>query len=151
MPAFILQLANFGDCLSEALNRTLMSWSKGKCLLWDATCSDTLANSYISSTSRSTGAAALSAEKRKHKKYKGVANLYKFVPFALETLGPFGEEALDLNKDLGRRLIETSGELRSRAYRGINERMFCSCNDLYKKMLHMSNNEIFRCSCRNRT
>jgi hypothetical protein len=61
-------------------------------------------------------AAALSAEKRKHKKYEGVANLYKFVPFAVETLGPFGEEALDLVKDLGRRLIESSGELRSRAY-----------------------------------
>jgi hypothetical protein len=63
-------------------------------------------------------AAALSAEKRKHKKYEGVANLYKFVPFAVETLGPFGEGALDLVKDLGRRLIESSGELRlrSRAY-----------------------------------
>ncbi len=50
------------------------------------------------------------------KKYEGVANLYKFVLFAVETLGPFGKEALDLIKDLGRRLIETSGELRSRVY-----------------------------------
>jgi hypothetical protein len=95
---------------------TLMAWSKGKCLLWEAACSHTLAKSYISSTSRSAGAAALSAEKRKHKKYEGVANLYKFVPFAVATLGPFGEEALDLIKDLGRRLIESSGELKSRAY-----------------------------------
>jgi hypothetical protein len=59
-----------------------MSWSKGKGLLWDATCSDTLAKSCISSTSRSAGAAALSAEKRRHKEYEGVANLYKLVPFA---------------------------------------------------------------------
>jgi hypothetical protein len=73
---------------------------QGKCLLWDPTCSDTLAKSYISSTSCAAGAAALNAEKRKHKKYEGVANLYKFVPFAVETLCPFGEEALDLVKDL---------------------------------------------------
>jgi hypothetical protein len=51
------------------------------------------------------GAAALSAEKRKPKKYEGVVNLFKFVPFAVKTLCPFGEEALDLFKDLGRRLI----------------------------------------------
>jgi hypothetical protein len=48
--------------------------------------------------------------------YEGLANLYKLVPFAVETLGPFGEEALDPVKDLGRRLNESSAELRSRAY-----------------------------------
>jgi hypothetical protein len=95
---------------------TLMPWSKGKCLLWDATCSDTLAKTYISSTAHSAGAAALSAEKRKHKKYEGISNKYLFVPFAVETLGPFGEEALALVKDLGKRLIESSGEPRSCAY-----------------------------------
>jgi hypothetical protein len=53
-------------------------------------------------------AAASSAKKRKHKKYSGIANLYKFVPFAVKTLVPFGEEPLDLVKDLGsRRLIES--------------------------------------------
>jgi hypothetical protein len=35
-----------------------------------------------------------------------VASLYNFVPFAVETLGPFGDEALDLVKDLGRRIYE---------------------------------------------
>jgi hypothetical protein len=88
---------------------TLMPLSKGKCLLWDATCSDTLAKSYIASTFRSAGAAAMSAEKRKHKKYEGLVNLYKFVSFAVETLGPFGDKALDLVKNLGKRLIESTG------------------------------------------
>jgi hypothetical protein len=86
---------------------TLMPWSKGKYLLWDCTCSDTLAKSYISSTSRSAVAAVLSLEKRQQKNYEGVPNLYKFVPFAVEPLGPFGEEALDLVKVVGRRLIES--------------------------------------------
>jgi hypothetical protein len=48
------------------------SWSRGKCLLWDATCSDTLEKSYISSKSRSAGAAALNTQKRKHKKYEAL-------------------------------------------------------------------------------
>ncbi len=69
---------------------TLMPWSKGKCLLWDATYSDTLAKTYISSTSHSAGAAALSAEKRKHKKYEDGSNTYMFVPFAIV----FGPELL---------------------------------------------------------
>jgi hypothetical protein len=49
---------------------TLGPWSRGNCLLWDATCADTLANSYVSSTSRSAGAAALQAEKKKFRKYQ---------------------------------------------------------------------------------
>jgi hypothetical protein len=95
-----------------------MPWSKGKRILWDATCSDTLAKTYISSAAHSAGAATLSAEKRKHKKYEGISNKYMFVPFAVETLGPFGEEALALVKDLGKRLIEieSPGEPRSCAY-----------------------------------
>jgi hypothetical protein len=39
---------------------------------------------YISATARAAGAAALSAEKRKHKKYEGVSNQYVSVPFAVE-------------------------------------------------------------------
>jgi hypothetical protein len=38
--------------------------------------------------------------------------MYNFVPFAVETLGPFGEEALALVNDL----IESSEGLRSKAY-----------------------------------
>jgi hypothetical protein len=36
--------------------------------------------------------------------------MYNFVPFAVETIGPFGEEALALVNDFGKRLIESSGE-----------------------------------------
>jgi hypothetical protein len=48
--------------------------------------------------------------------YEGGVNLYKFVPVAVETLGPGGDEALDLVKDLGKRMVESTGELRSRTY-----------------------------------
>jgi hypothetical protein len=82
--------------------------------------SNKTSESYISSTSCSAGAAVLKAEKRKHKKYESVVSIYKFDPCAADTLNSFGEEPLDLNlqilKDLGRRLIESPGELRTRAY-----------------------------------
>ncbi len=41
----------------------------------------------------------------------------------METLSPFGEEAHDLVKDLGRRQIESTGELRSRAYLTLTQRI----------------------------
>jgi hypothetical protein len=54
---------------------TLIPWSKGKCLLWDATCADTMASSYINSTSHSAGAAANSRELAKRRKYSGLSRL----------------------------------------------------------------------------
>jgi hypothetical protein len=46
------------------------------------------------------------------------SNCIEVLKTKISILGPFGEEALDIVKDLGRRMIETqeSGELRSRAY-----------------------------------
>jgi hypothetical protein len=37
---------------------TLAPWSRGKSLIWDATCAETLCRSYVDATSRSSGAAA---------------------------------------------------------------------------------------------
>ena len=48
---------------------TLLPWSKGRSLLWDFTCPDTLAPSHLTSTCISAGAAALKAERRKEVKY----------------------------------------------------------------------------------
>ncbi len=87
-----------------------------KCLLLDATCSDTLTKSYVASTSRSAGTAGLGAEKKKYRKYQGIAYLYNYVPFAVETLGPFGDEVLDLVKSFERRIYAKTGEKRSRSY-----------------------------------
>ncbi|KAI5651412.1 hypothetical protein NE865_00656 [Phthorimaea operculella] len=47
---------------------SLIPWKLGKCLIWDATCVDTLAPTHLPSTCRSAGAAAATAEGLKRRK-----------------------------------------------------------------------------------
>merc|ERR1712079_927855 len=62
---------------------TLFPYKMGKCLLWDVTCVDTFAESYISLTSVSSGSAAEKAEKGKIALYQELTNDYIFTPIAL--------------------------------------------------------------------
>jgi len=63
---------------------TLMPWKNGRCVTWDVTVTDTLAQSYLTVTSGSTGAAA---DERKVATYGQLAQSYTFIPVAVETLG----------------------------------------------------------------
>jgi hypothetical protein len=76
-------------------------------LVWGGTCVDTLCKSYISSTSRIAGAAAEKGEKKKKDLYSNLPSQYIFCPFAIETLGTFGEEILQLVNEIGGRLRNT--------------------------------------------
>ena len=92
---------------------TNIPWSRGRHLVWDYTCSDTLAPSHLQATSIEAGSAAKIAEVRKVAKYKTLAVYYTFVPIAIETLGPMGPEAKTFLLELGRRLRQQTGEPRS--------------------------------------
>ena len=67
---------------------TLIPWKNGRCVTWDVTVTDTLAQSYLSSTSITYGGAAEAAADRKTSKYSQLAQTYIFVPIAMESLGP---------------------------------------------------------------
>ena len=95
---------------------TLVPWSNGKCLVWDATCSDTICKTYVEASSRTAGSAAERREKQKRSLYRNLGNNYIFCVFAVETLGTFGEEALSLVQELGRRIRGVTGEARSRLF-----------------------------------
>jgi len=82
---------------------TLIPWSRGKCLAWDATTPDTLCISHLSSTRNGAGAAAEHSAVLKGQKYSALCPTFQFVAIAVETLGSWNIEGLDFIRELGRR------------------------------------------------
>ena len=96
---------------------TLVPWSHGRILVWDATCWDTLAPSHVKASSKSSGSVARMAANRKIHHYSDIISQnYLFVPFAFETLGPWCEEAIDIISSLGGRIAQITGEPKSKLF-----------------------------------
>ncbi|XP_047998319.1 uncharacterized protein LOC125235776 [Leguminivora glycinivorella] len=95
---------------------TLVPWSMGRPLVWDATCVDTLAPSHVPGTKVGAGAAASLAEDLKRRKYVTLGSSYIFAAFGVETMGPWGPSARCLYKELSKRLIDASGDQRAGQY-----------------------------------
>ena len=70
---------------------TTVPWKCGKLLVWDATCPDTFAPSYVSQATTAAGEVATHAEERKCSKY---SSLHEFIPVAIETSGVMGSQSL---------------------------------------------------------
>jgi hypothetical protein len=92
---------------------SLIPWRSGKAMVWDATCVDTLATSHLLSTAYQKGAAAIKAEQKKASKYSCLTDNYIFIPFAVETLGAWGPQAIALTHEIGRRIRCRTGERRA--------------------------------------
>ena len=86
----------------------LIPWQRGLSLTWNVTVATTLADSYISVSASSAGAAAEMAASRKQAKYAALSGSYVFQPIALETLGPINESAVQFLNDLDRRITSVS-------------------------------------------
>jgi len=95
---------------------TIVTWKRGKVLVWDAICPDTYTPSYISHAIREAGAVAQRAEHLQISKYAHLDSSHHFIPVAVETSGVFGLEALSFIKDLSRRLRQVTGEPTSLEY-----------------------------------
>ena len=103
-------------CFSWCYNASLVPWKRGQVLVWDATCEDTFAPSYISKVAREAGLVAKHAEERKQAKYRHLVSSHIFVPVVVETSGIFGTEGLEFVKDLGHRLQQSTGEPKAGLY-----------------------------------
>ena len=77
-------------------------------LVWNATCSDTLAASHSPVASVEAGAVAAEAEQRKKQKYSHLHSSHHFMPVAVETLGVFGCEACTLFRDISHRIFSVT-------------------------------------------
>ena len=79
---------------------TIILWSCGQMLVWDATCCDTFAPSHVGMAVCEAGAVAAKAEENKDK-YSHLDASFAFVPVAVETCGAFGPEAGGFLRELG--------------------------------------------------
>ena len=95
---------------------TLIPWSRGKPLAWDATCVHRLALSWRQASTATGTPAADSAESRKCEKYLFLHPDVTFQPVAVETLGGMGTSTRKFIKELGKRLATTLQEPREAMY-----------------------------------
>ena len=95
---------------------TIIPWSRGQCLVWDVTISDTFAQSYLDHSSQQAGAAADRAVALKNAKYADLMQSHIFVPVALESSGCWNMPALTFMKDHGKRITHAMGDLRETSY-----------------------------------
>src|SRR5882672_10485546 len=95
---------------------SLIPWKRGRSLVWDFTCADTFAPSYLGRSSVCASWAAKKAEERKNTRYAFLQPRFIFVPVAVETSGVWGEEGLRLIKAIGERVARVSGEPRSTSF-----------------------------------
>ena len=95
---------------------TLVPWARGRCLLWDATCTDTLAPTFLQRSSVEAGAAAAQAEIKKQAKYAALSIAHEFVPVAFETLGTWGLMGMKFVCELGQRISAITGDKRATVF-----------------------------------
>ena len=69
---------------------TMVPWKSGRLLVWDATCPDNYAPSYISQAVSGVGEVVARAKARNAEKYSKLGSSYIFTSMAIETSGVVG-------------------------------------------------------------
>ena len=85
----------------------------GRSLVWDVTVSCTTADWYLEASSCEAGAAAELAASNKVVKYAGLSSQGEVVLIAGESHGPINRDAIWFLSELGKVLVETTGNVRA--------------------------------------
>ena len=83
---------------------TLLPWGRSKPLAWDVTVPDTFAESDISDTVSTPGAAANKATQHKLDKYAKLLDTHVCYPVAVGTAGSWNSMAIVLMQEIGRHI-----------------------------------------------
>ena len=92
---------------------TLIPWERGKCLIWDVTCANRLAQSYSSIAKEEGASVASRAEALKREKYSNLNNTYVFQPIATETFGGLGSSTVHFFEKLASIMKKANKEEKS--------------------------------------
>ena len=87
------------------------SWTR-KPMTWNATVSDTYADSHVDKTAVKPGATADKAAQNKIEKYAGLTSTHIFYRFAVEAAGTWHNMAIQLTREIGRRITTTTEDTR---------------------------------------
>ncbi|KAF0290804.1 Ubiquitin carboxyl-terminal hydrolase 2 [Amphibalanus amphitrite] len=91
---------------------TIYPFSHGRCLVWDATCVNTFADSRLGGAALKSGAAAKKAEDEKRRKYAQLTQRFRFEPVAFETDGACGPTTRAFLQELGAKMAAVTGDQR---------------------------------------
>ena len=78
---------------------TVYPYSRGRCLIWDATCVITFASSNLIRAALAAGSVADAAEVRNIAKYAELGRRFILQPVAVETSGAMGKSTIHFLKD----------------------------------------------------
>jgi hypothetical protein len=95
---------------------TSRDWERSKPLAWDVTVSNTYAVGYRNWAREGVGHIIHQREMYKRRLYAHLLQDHVFMAFGLESSGVWGQDALKLTKELGKKLYEATAESRSTAF-----------------------------------